>query len=86
MNENDVEVKNDVEFAERRKRYLDLIKEYDSLTKTEEEKRFFDGELFNVIDLWVNIIFYSLLISSGLAAIGFFVSIIFCIFNGESVL
>lgn len=86
MNENDVEVKNDVEFEERRKRYLELIKEYDRFTKTEEEKRFFDGELFNVIDLWVNIIFYSLLISSGLAAIGFFVSIIFCIFNGESVL
>lgn len=86
MNKNDVEVKKDVEFEERRKRYLELIKEYDRFTKTEEEKRFFEGEFFNVIDLWVNIIFYSLLISSGLAAIAIFISIIFCIFNGESVL
>lgn len=86
MNENDVEVKKDVDNEEIRRRCLELKKEYDRLTKTEEEKRFFDGEFFNVIDLWVNIIFYSLLISSGLAAIAIFVSFIFCIFNGESVL
>lgn len=86
MNENDVEVKKDVDNEEIRSRCLELKKEYDRLTKAEEEKRFFDVDFFNVIDLWVNIIFYSLLISSGLAAIAIFVSFIFCIFNGESVL
>lgn len=59
MNDNDVEVRKDVDI---------------------------NYSVFNVIDFWVNIIFYSLLISSGLCTIAIFVSIICCIFKGESVL
>lgn len=36
--------------------------------------------VFNVIYFWINIIFYSLLISTGLCTIAIFVSIICCIF------
>lgn len=71
MNENDVEVKKEVVFKDEKA----LVDNVD-----------INNSVFNVIDLWVKIIFYSFLVSSGLAVIAFFVSIIFCIFNGESVL
>lgn len=49
MNENDVEVKKDVENEEIRRKCLEVINEYDRLTKKRERKKIFDENFFKII-------------------------------------